>query len=178
MKQSMVTSTSLTTPDRARPPAPPAADEPQRSFCSFCLGEAVYGIDIRLLRDVNAVPPVTRIPHAPEGVRGYVNLRGQIQLVLDLRVLLGLEPTVIGPETRLILFQPALGDPFGVLVDRIGDIVTLTEDRIEERRKAETIDDGTAQEELIEGFGKLEKELLNIVDAQKLLPRIERLVKA
>jgi chemotaxis signal transduction protein len=174
----MVISTSLTTPDRTRLPASPAADEPQRSFCTFYLGEAVYGIDIRLLRDVNAVPPVTRIPHAPEAVRGYVNLRGQIQLVLDLRVLLGLALTTIGPETRLILFQPALGDPFGVLVDRIGDIVTLAKGQIEERRKAETTGDETAQEELIEGFGKLEKELFNIVDGHKLLPRIERLVKA
>src|SRR5262245_30115467 len=89
------------------------------SVCTFYLDSNLYGVDIRLVKEVSPLPPLTWIPHAPAEVRGYVNLRGLIHLVLDLQRLLGMAGTALGPETRLVLFKPVLGDPFGVLVDRI-----------------------------------------------------------
>lgn len=140
-----------------------------RSWCTFRLGEVLYGVEIGAVKEVNALPPLTRIPHAPEFVSGYVNLRGQILLVLDLKQMLGLGPCSINPSTRLVVFQSYLGDPFGVLVDQIGDIVQLTPNQIETQH---FVVEQTASSSLSCGVGKLEGKLLLIIDARKLLPII------
>ena len=146
-----------------------------RPFCTFRLEERLFGLDVRWVKEVAAPPPITPIAHAPTAVRGYVNLRGQIQLVIDLKCLLGLTPTRLQPDTRLVLFKPALGDPFGVLVDRIGDIVQLRPEQIEDQRP----EDGgeTADNSLTCGIGKLEGELVILLDAGRILPCVERTQK-
>jgi purine-binding chemotaxis protein CheW len=136
---------------------------------TFRLGESLFGFDVRLVQSVNTLPPLTPVPHAPPAVRGCVNLRGQIHLVLDLKSLLEMGTTEAGPLTRLVVFKPALGEPFGVLVDRVGDVVALPADRVEGRR-AEEDESGAAHGGLVAGIGKLEGELLVLLDASRLLP--------
>jgi purine-binding chemotaxis protein CheW len=145
---------------------------PEQSYCTFRLGDALFGIDVRLVQSVNMLPPLTPVPHAPPSVSGCVNLRGQIHLVVDLKRLLGTGITEPGPDTRLVVFKPMLGDPFGILVDRIGDIVELRTDQIEERGAGQA--EAGAPEELVRAVGKLDGELLIILDAQQLLPGVER----
>jgi chemotaxis signal transduction protein len=142
---------------------------PEQSYCTFRLGDALFGIDVRLVQSVNMLPPLTPVPHAPPAVSGCVNLRGQINLVVDLKRLLGTGVTEPGPNTRLIVFKPALGDPFGILVDRIGDIVELRPDQVEQRGNGQTEAD-----ELVRAVGKLDGELLIMLDARLLLPGVER----
>jgi purine-binding chemotaxis protein CheW len=141
-------------------------DTDEQRFVSFRLGGKLFGIDIRQVKEVSTPPPMTPVPLAPAAVRGYVNLRGHVHLVLDLNRVLGAGATELGPDTRLVLFKPALGDPFGVLVDRIGDIVSLHPDQVE----AGDEEDGG----LVRGIGKLDGELLVLVDARRLLPFVER----
>jgi chemotaxis signal transduction protein len=143
-----------------------------QAFCTFRLEERLFGLDVRWVKEVAIPPPITSIAHAPNSVRGYVNLRGQIQLVIDLRCLLGMAPTPLHTDTRLVLFKPVLGDPFGVLVDRIGDIVQLRPDQIEDQKPEES---GEAREDnFIGGIGKLDGELLILLDTGRLLPCVER----
>jgi purine-binding chemotaxis protein CheW len=171
------------TDSRALQPAPMSgavAEVPSRPVCTFRLGEGLYGFDVPLVQSVNVPPPLTPVPHAPPPVRGCVNLRGQIHLVLDLKRLLRMEGTAVGPDTRLVVFKPALGDPFGVLVDRVGDIVRLRPDEVETRRPAEVPKgvevcplDG---DDLVLGVGKPSGELLTLLDARKLLQNVARLI--
>jgi purine-binding chemotaxis protein CheW len=138
---------------------------------TFRLDGRLFGTDVLHVKEVSTPPPITPVPLAPAAVRGYVNLRGQIHLVLDLKRMLGTGTAAPGPDARLVLFKPVLGDPFGVLVDRIGDIVALHPEQIEESEG----DVGSAGEGgLLSGIAKLEGELLVLVDARKLLPHVER----
>ena len=73
-----------------------------RLFCTFRLGERLFGVDVLAVKEVNREMTFTAVPHAPAAVRGFANLRGQIHLVLDLRQLLGLPPAVVGPDSRLV----------------------------------------------------------------------------
>jgi purine-binding chemotaxis protein CheW len=142
-----------------------------RTFCTFRLGPGLFGIDIGLVKEVTTLPPLTPVPHAPPAAAGYVNLRGQIHLVLDLKCLLGLGATEHGPESLLVVFKPILGDPFGVLADRVGDIVALASNQIEDSNSTET---ASANGGVVSGLGKLAGELLVILDARKLLPALQR----
>ncbi len=110
---------------------PNGAEQKPRQFCTFRLGDQLFGVDIADVKEVNPEITLTRIPQAPPQVLGYVNLRGQIYLVLDLRRLLGLPAGRVGPESRLLIFKASVGDSLAGLVDRIGDIVAVEPGRIE-----------------------------------------------
>jgi purine-binding chemotaxis protein CheW len=162
--------------DRSQTESPPA-----RTFCTFHLQGGLFGIDALAVKEITVMPPLTPIPHAPPAVRGYVNLRGHIVLVLDGNCLLNHGQASFGPGTRLIVFRAHLGDPFGILVDRIGDIVELSDERIE-RNEAGGIDregrgDSPSQENLISGVGKIGESLLTILDAAKFLPHIDAVIE-
>jgi purine-binding chemotaxis protein CheW len=151
-----------------------------RHCCTCRLAGRLFGFDLRSVKEVTTPATFTPIPHAPAVVHGYQNLRGHIFLVLDLRLLLGLEAAPVTPDSRLVLFKPSAGESFGVLVDQIGDIVTLNNDQIESWRPEEpgaTGGDVVRATELIEGIGKLEGELLVLLAAHKLLDVVARVME-
>ena len=162
---------------------PFTADTPAagpQTYTTFRLRDGLFGTATSAVKEVTALPPLTPIPHAPAAVRGYVNLRGHLVLVVDLNCLLLRAPAALGPESRLVVFKPELGDTFGVLVERIGDIVELGAEQIETHHAgAETGGSDLSQwpeEELICGVGKLDGELLSIIEARRLLPCLEQAV--
>ncbi|HVS36502.1 MAG TPA: chemotaxis protein CheW [Gemmataceae bacterium] len=158
-------------------PLPPAAvgPAPARSFCTFHLGEGLFGLDATLVQSVNLPPPLTPLPQAPDAVRGYANLRGQIHLVLDLKRLLNLGATDCTADTRLVVFKAVLGDPFGVLTDRVAGVAALRPDQIEGSRLSEA---DSASDGLVCGVGKFEGELISLLDAGKILPAVEKSLTA
>ncbi len=55
----------------------------------FALGKARYAVELRWVREVFTLGPVTPVAHAPDAVAGVVNYRGAIMPILDLAILLG-----------------------------------------------------------------------------------------
>ena len=52
----------------------------------------LFGINVFKIREIVAMPPITKVAGAPEHVLGVVNLRGQIIQVLDLPAITGVKP--------------------------------------------------------------------------------------
>ena len=81
--------------------------------------------------------------------------------------------------SRIVLFDPEAGESFGVLVDSIGDIVTVDEEQIENRREEDKgpPDEGTERRKLDlgEGVCKLEDELLVLVNSKNMLNIVQKL---
>jgi purine-binding chemotaxis protein CheW len=149
---------------------------PQRTFCTFRLFDRLFGVDVLDVKEVTAETTYTRVAHAPEEVLGLVNIRGHIYLILDLRRLLGMPGTVVSSDSRLVLFKPAVGNAFGVLVDQISDIRTVQANRIESfgpapRESAAAI---AGRVELIDSVCQLVEELLVVLNARRFLAVIEQ----
>jgi len=147
----------------------------KRQFCTFKLGERLFGVDILDVKEINPDVAFTPIHHASPEVKGYVNIRGQIHLILDLRLMLGHAPSEINEKSRLVLFKPQVGNAFGVIVDRIGDVLEVDESMIEDRRrKEEGAPDGIERRSLALGVGvcKLEQGLLVILNSRHLLKHL------
>ncbi len=140
-------------------------------YCTFRLAGRLFGVNVLDVKEVSAVTTRTPIPHAPANVWGYVNLRGQIHLLLDLRRMLGLERGEPTPDCRLVLFKPSISESFGVLVDSIGDIVRLGGDKIEPRSPAEEPGGG----EFLLGVGELDDDLVILLEPRRFLPALKRL---
>jgi len=149
-----------------------AVEAQKLQFCTFRISGRRFGVDVLDVKEINSEVDFTPIFHAPEEVKGYVNIRGQIYLLLDLRLILGFESKKVDELSRVVLFKPGVGDPFGVLVDSIDDIETVDEDQIENRRKEDReLPEGVERRGFDIGGGvcKLEEELLIIVNSRKLL---------
>ena len=79
-------------------------NESSQLYCTFRSADQWFGVPIHDVKEVTTQTTCTRIPHAPEEVAGYVNIRGHIFLALDLRRLLGLD-AISTTEDRLIIFK-------------------------------------------------------------------------
>lgn len=153
-----------------------AVEKPQRLFCTFRLGDQLFGVDVADVKEVNPERALTRIHHAPPQVLGYVNLRGQVFLVLDVRALLGLPSGRPGQDSRLVVFKPAVGDALAGLVDRIGDIVAIEPERIEPwtAKPGDSVPGQPSagwRADLITGIARLDEELLILLQAGQF-PRV------
>ncbi len=91
-----------------------------RRLVTFEVGNALYGIPIAEVSEIREPLPVTPLPpgRAPEHVMGLIGLRGTILPVIDLRTLLGADPS------QTVTHQPMLiaknqGVPVAMLVDKI-----------------------------------------------------------
>jgi purine-binding chemotaxis protein CheW len=159
-----------------------AAAGGSQTYTAFRLSAGVFGTAANAVKEVTPVPPLTPIPQAPAAVRGYANLRGHVVLVVDLDYLLQGTPTVLDAESRLVVFRPELGDAFGVLVDRVGDMVALRTEQIEPRHAGPDAGgperDAGPADELICGVGEGDGALLSIIDAHRLRAGLERAIAA
>jgi chemotaxis signal transduction protein len=145
-----------------------------RRFSTFRISKRLYGVDIQDVKEINTEINFTPIFHAPREVKGYINIRGQVHLLLDLRLIFGFEAKEIDKSSRVVIFMPEVGDPCGILIDSIDDVVTVDDKLIENRRQNKEAHEGSDRRgiDIGEGVCKLENELLIILNARKLLNNI------
>lgn len=97
-----------------------------RQLATFVLEGAVYGIDVLQVQEALRPQVRTRVPLAPQGTAGLVNLRGQVVLTIDLRVCLGLEPLTEDADPMMLVVRID-DEPVSLLVDEIGDVLDVDE---------------------------------------------------
>lgn len=131
----------------------------ERQFCTFALAGYHFGIEVTTVHEVLRAQPMTRVPLAHPVVRGLINLRGQIVTALDLRRRLELPDRPADREPMNVVVGTADG-PVSLLVDEIGDILTLPGAALE--RPPETL--AGAAHELVRGVYRLDDRLLLILD--------------
>src|ERR1700742_1433713 len=97
----------------------------RRQFITFRSGEQEFGAGIMAIREIRGWTETTPLPHAPDYVRGVINLRGVVLPVVDLKARLGLGRTQADPKHVIVVVQA--GDrTIGILVDAVSDILTVT----------------------------------------------------
>lgn len=141
-------------------------------YCTFRLSGRLYGVNIRDVKEINTETNITPIFHAPKEIKGYINIRGQIYLLYDLRAIFSLPEKQIDAASRVVLFMPEIGDLCGILVDSIEDVVTVDENQIENRRQQEReAPEGIERRsaDIGEGVCKLQDELPIILNAGRLV---------
>jgi chemotaxis signal transduction protein len=82
------------------------------------LGSGRFALPMAHVAEVGRVPAVTRVPGLPSWVSGAANWRGRILPVLDVRMLLGADPTDPQAGSRVLVLTDA-GVTAGLLVDEV-----------------------------------------------------------
>jgi purine-binding chemotaxis protein CheW len=101
---------------------PVQTDEPQL-VATFFLGDAVFGVRADEVQEVVRPGDITPVHEAPDYVVGIRNLRGRVVTVVDLAMRLDLGKELLGPESRILIFDWQ-SEPIGLLVDRMGDTIS------------------------------------------------------
>ena len=133
-------------------------------LASFFVGEALCGMDILKVQEINKLIEMTRVPQAPEYVLGILNLRGEIVTIIDLGKKLGLKSTEISDKTRNIIVN-SKGEHIGLMVEKISDVVQAKFEKIE----APPANIGGVQGKYFTGVLKTKDRLVGILDVGKVL---------
>jgi len=144
----------------------------KKQFCTFYISNRLFGVNILYVREIIDEIRLTPIYHAPDSILGFINIRGQVHLILDLRLILNFEKKAIDETSRVLLFNSSVGESFGVLVDQIGHMVEVDEKQIEYRITEETPivkNYRTAMSVLETGVCKLQNSLMTILNAELFL---------
>jgi purine-binding chemotaxis protein CheW len=131
---------------------------------SFQLDKELYGIEITKVREIILIAEITRIPQTPHYVKGLINLRSTVIPVIDLRSLFGLEQGEMTDESRIMVLQSA-GKTIGIVVDAVSEVLRVKRDQISPPPPTVA---GLGREYLT-GIVKLDKELLILLDIDKIL---------
>src|SRR4051794_3423597 len=130
-----------------------------RQYATFEVDDQLFGLDVAKVQEVLSFHEYTPVPLAPRSVGGLFNLRGQVIAAVDLRVQLGLPPREFeGPAMNIIVRTEE--EAVSLLVDRIGEVVTLDDDTFEPPPDTLT---GPSRE-LITGAFKLDGTLMLALD--------------
>jgi purine-binding chemotaxis protein CheW len=97
-------------------------------YMTFKLGDELFAIDVAQVREVLEKSRITKVPTAPEYLRGMVNVRGKAIPVVDLRLRFGLPQAVDTVHTRIIVMELELdGEPvvLGGIADSVHEVIEL-----------------------------------------------------
>lgn len=154
-----------------------------RQYVSFELDRGLYGFDIQTVKEVNPTTQITLVPRSLPHVRGLVNIRGQVVLVIDIAVLLGRGLRPVTGSSQVVILKTSQeirrvralardlsperfpDKPVGFLVDRIGDVVTVEEGRLE----ATPPHLGECEAKYVQGVMHLEDRLMVVLNAVEML---------
>ncbi len=142
----------------------------EHQFCTFFLDRLFFGIEVDKVQEIIRYQDITSVPLAPSEVGGLINLRSQIVTAIDLRRRLNL-PQLNSEQLPLNVVVRVDGETTSLLVDDVGDVLDVPDDCFETPPETLT---GKVRS-LIRGAYKLEKQLLLILDVEKVVDVVSSL---
>jgi purine-binding chemotaxis protein CheW len=137
-------------------------------YLSFTLGDEQYGVDILKVQEIRGYDQVTRVPDAPDYIKGVINLRGTIVPVIDLRLKLRLDNARYDAFTVMIVLNVEQR-VVGIVVDSVSDVIELSAEHIRP-----TPEFGAAVDtRFINGIGTQDERMLILLDIETLLDTAE-----
>lgn len=131
--------------------------------CSVRVAKALFGIPITHILEIVGGAKPQPVPLAPAYVGGLVHYRGDVLTTVSLRQLLALPPKD-GAQDILVL--ESKGGCFGLLVDSVGEVLTVS---VADYEPIPSILE-ESRRELLAGAYKLKDGLLVMLDPERLDP--------
>jgi purine-binding chemotaxis protein CheW len=140
------------------------ANNTTAEYVTVMLGGQLFGLPISRVQDVFMPDRMTRVPLAPPEVAGVLNLRGRIVTAIDMRGRLAL-PERDGKRPPMAIGIECRGESYGLVIDAVGDVVALDESA----REPNPVNLGAALARISAGIHRLERQLLVILDVDRVL---------
>ena len=128
-----------------------------------------FGIQAMRVQEISSVLPTTAVPSAPPYIEGILNLRGQLATVINFRKKFGFEGKESDEDTRIVIVEHR-GFPIGIIVDSVEEVIKVTEKSLRALPEEVTT---KVSEDYITGVAMMEKRIMILLDAEKLLSKME-----
>jgi purine-binding chemotaxis protein CheW len=139
-------------------------DQATEGFVTVVTGGQLFGLKLERVRDVFVPRGLSPVPLAPPEIAGLLNLRGRIVTAIDLRRRLGLPPRSDG-GTPVAVGIEERGELYGLIVDRIGDVLRLSRSSYE----ANPVNLDPRWTNICAGVHLLDHGLMVVLDVDKVL---------
>ena len=133
-------------------------------YATFFIQDAVCGIDLLKVQEINQPSALTNVPQAPDYVMGVMNLRGRIVTIIDICRKLGLLEGPVDSSNQNIIVRHN-DEHIGLRVGRIGDVVTVKPDAVE----APPVNINGMQGKYFKGVYKSKDHLIGLLNIDDLL---------
>ena len=156
-------------------------DTESDDYLTFILGDVLYAVDVRSVREVLDYEHITKVPRTVPYMKGVLNIRGTVIPVIDLRMLFNVEPSADEEDTSIIVAELDCDDGtdimFGVVADYVENVMQINQ--IDTNSEENTDDTPVSvlnvmNNRFIKGLGKIEKRFVIILDMQKIISFIEK----
>jgi purine-binding chemotaxis protein CheW len=157
---------AITAGSTAAAPAKVAAADPAAQYLTFLLGEEVFALDIRNVREIIQYCPMTSVPLMPDFVRGVINLRGAVVPVIDLQARFGRPTAAVTKKTCIVIFDCVRDNErmdLGLLVDAVSEVLDIPPESIEPPPNFGS----SVRRDFIRGMGKLDSRFVIILEPDK-----------
>jgi purine-binding chemotaxis protein CheW len=139
-------------------------EEQLEIWVTFTLDNEIFSLPVSVIHEILRVSTITKVPHAPEPVRGITNMRGRVLPVVDLRIRLGMKAIEANNATRILVVE-SKKRLIGLLVDSVQQVMRLSTKGIEPLNP----DVMTAQADYISGVFYLQDNLIFLLNVDRLL---------
>ncbi len=137
-------------------------------YLTFVLGDEEYGVEILKVQEIIQMQKVTKVPRAPEFVRGVINLRGKVIPVVELRKKFGMTLQEDTEKTCIIVVMVQMGEQsvtMGIIIDDVREVLDIPAENIEETPQF----GASVDTEFIQGIGKVGENVKMLLDIDKVL---------
>jgi len=136
-------------------------------YLTFRLGDELFALDVRQVREVLDLIPITKVPRAPDFMRGVINVRGSVVPVVDMRLKFGMSQIESSLDTRIVVMEVSLDEEMtvlGALADSVHEVVELEPANIERPPRI----GNRWRTEFIRGIGKRDEQFIIILDIDRV----------
>ena len=97
---------------------------PEIEFVTVLIADQLFGLPISRVHDVFMVDRLRRVPLAPPGIAGILNLRGRVVTMIDMRRRLDLPAREEGRGNMAVGIEQR-GESYGLLIDSVGEVLKI-----------------------------------------------------
>lgn len=137
-------------------------------YLSFFIAGEEYAVGILQVREIIEYDTVTRVPSAPDWIRGVTNLRGSVLPVIDMAMKLGMPPSAVHARSCIVVAEVTFqGEKLvmGVLADAVGQVLELGSADIEPPPAFGT----PVHAEYLVGMGRAGRKFILLLDIDRVL---------
>jgi len=143
-------------------------------FFTFRLGDEVFAIDIRKVKEVVEILKITHVPQSPDYKLGVINLRGSIVPIIDMHRKFELNTFTKTIDSAIVIVETNINDEtitIGTIVDQVEEVIRLQPSNIDEALKIGS----RLKTNFISGIGKKDDNFIIVLNVENIFSQEELL---
>lgn len=137
----------------------------ERQLVIFRLAGEEFGVDISEVKEIIKMEDITTIPNIEDTIKGVINLRGKIIVVMSLAKKLNLQAKQADKDARIIIIE--IGENVvGMIVESVAEVLRVTSDKIS---ASPEIISREINADYLQGVCVLNERLVILLDLAKIL---------